>query len=158
MMMKIQLLGLIFILSIPFYGFSQDNPGDLDLFSATFGMEKKVLTREVMDLDQVHLQKFWDLFNMYEVERKKLAKERWILWNQYAAQIGSMTNEQADDLMKEIIKHSKRTDKLINTYYKKLRKATCPKVAAQFYQLEHYCLSGIRMEIFNLLPIAGQID
>jgi hypothetical protein len=152
------LLGIMCILFILPSGFSQNNPEELDLFITAFGKEKKTLTREFMNLDPVYMQDFWKLFDEYEIQRKELAKKRWILLNQYIARIESMSEEQADDIMKQIIKHSETTNKLIKKYYKKIGKATNPKVAAQFYQLEHYLLSGIRLEILSLVPFIGELD
>jgi len=40
--------------------------------------------------------------------------------------------------MKTAIPLRKSEDSLIEKYYKKLKKSTSPKVAAQFYQIEHY--------------------
>lgn len=53
---------------------------------------------------------------------------------------------------KEVIKLSAATDKLIVKYYKKIKKATSPIVATQFYQIENYILTGIRMEILDEIP------
>jgi len=152
------ILGITFLLLILSKGSAQNNEEDLDLFITAFGKEKIALTRDFMKMDPAHKQAFWSLFNEYEIGRKELAKKRWILLNQYVAKIESMTNDQAEEMMKEIIKHYRITDKLIEKYYKKLKKATCPKVAAQFYQLEHYFLSGIRMEILNLVPFINEFD
>jgi len=64
-----------------------------------------------------------------------------------------MTNESADKMTTDIIALASQTDKLIVSYYKKIKKATNPVVAAQFYQIEGYILSGIRMTILEELPL-----
>lgn len=149
------ILGL-FVLSGNVSG--QASQEDIDLFLIAFGKEKKALAREFMKIDQAHAGNFWELYDAYETERLELATKRWILLNQYIAMIESMTDDQADDMMKEIMSQAKKTNKLIDNYYKKIRKATSPKVAAKFYQLEHYLLAGIRMEILNLVPFVGELD
>jgi hypothetical protein len=39
------------------------------------------------------------------------------------------------------------------TYYNKIKKATNPIVALQFFQVENYILSGIRLSILEQLPL-----
>jgi len=149
------ILGL-FVLSGNVSG--QASQEDIDLFLIAFGKEKKTITREFMKIDPAHADDFWELYDAYETERQELATKRWILLNQYIAMIESMTDDQADDMMREIMTLSKKSNKLIDNYYKKIRKATSAKVAAKFYQLEHYLLGGIRMEILNLVPFIGELD
>jgi hypothetical protein len=156
--MKRIIIGISFFLVIAGNGYSQSSQEDIDLFVTAFGMEKKALTREFMKIDPAQTREFWSLFDAYEAERQELATKRWILFNQYIAQIESMTDEQADEMMKEIMVQSKKSNKLIDTYYKKIKKSTSVKVAAKFYQLEHYLLSGIRMEILSLVPFMGELD
>ena len=156
--MKRILFGMILFLIISGNGFCQGSQEDIDLFVTAFGKEKKALTREFIRIDPSYAEEFWNLFDAYEAERQQLATKRWILLNQYIAQIESMTEDQAEDLMKEIMAQSKKSNKLIDTYYKKLKKATSVKVAANFYQLEHYLLSGIQMEILSLVPFIGVLE
>jgi hypothetical protein len=64
----------------------------------------------------------------------------------------TMTNDEADEWTTAVMKLSASTDKLIKTYYKKIKKATNPIVATQFYQVEVYILTGIRMEVLDEVP------
>jgi hypothetical protein len=156
--MKRIVIGITFFLFLSGNAFCQASQEDIDLFVTAFGKEKKALTREFMKIDPAHQDEFWNLFDAYETERQVLATKRWILLNQYIAQIESMTEDQAEDMMKEIMAQSKTSNKLIDTYYKKIKKVVSVKVAAKFYQLEHYLLSGVRMEILNLVPIIGELE
>jgi hypothetical protein len=52
----------------------------------------------------------------------------------------------------------KKTDKLMDQYYKKIKKASGSKVAAQFFQLEGYFLTQIRAAIFEEIPYIGEFD
>lgn len=156
--MKRIVIGMTFLYVLSGSAYCQASQEDIDLFVNAFGKEKKALTREFMKIDPAYQNEFWSLFDAYEAERQALATKRWILLNQYIAQIESMTEDQADDMMKEIMAQSKASNKLIDTYYKKIKKAISVKVAAKFYQLEHYLLSGIRMEILSLVPFIGELD
>lgn len=156
-MKKIAII-LSFFLLLTGYVYSQRNQEDIDLFLTAFGIEKKALTREFMNIDPDYRHDFWNLFNSYESARQELATKRWILLNQYVAQIETMTDDQAEDMMKEIMAQSNMSNKLIDIYFKKIKKATSVKLAAKFYQLEHYLLSGVQMELLNLVPFIAELD
>jgi hypothetical protein len=63
-----------------------------------------------------------------------------------------MNGEQADVWTKKVIALQKKTDLLLETYYNKVKKASDGKVATQFYQIESYILTGIRMQILQEVP------
>jgi hypothetical protein len=51
-----------------------------------------------------------------------------------------------------------KTDKLISTYYSKMKKPAGVKAAAQFFQIESYLLSSIRAAILEEIPFIGELD
>ncbi len=48
---------------------------------------------------------------------------------------------------------AKKRINLSITYYDKIKKVTNPIVALQFYQVESYILSGIRVSLLESLPL-----
>jgi len=50
-----------------------------------------------------------------------------------------------------------QTDKLLATYYKKMEKAAGVRAAAQFFQLEVYLLSAIRLTVMDNIPFIGEL-
>ena len=143
------------IVSIASY--SQSVNEEVDFVQAAFGMEKKAVVSEFIQLNDAQSQAFWDLYDQYETTRKENGKKRVALLMQYAEQYNTMTDEQADAWTKEVIKLQMATDKLIATYYNKIKKATSATVATQFYQIENYILTGIRMEILDNVPFLGEM-
>lgn len=136
--------------------YAQTNKEEVDLVQAAFGMEKKAVVANFVHPTDLQKDAFWQLYDEYEVTRKENGKKRIQLLEQYAEQYSTMTDEQADSWMKEVLKLSAATDKLIVTYYNKIKKVTSPIVATQFYQIEGYILTGIRMEILEGVPFLGE--
>jgi hypothetical protein len=101
---------------------------------------------------------FWALYDAYEIERKALGKKRIELLSKYAASYATMNDASADALIKETIALGKQHDKLLESYFKKIKKKTSPTVAAQFYQIEAYILSAIRASILEAIPFVGEMD
>ena len=56
-----------------------------------------------------------------------------------------------------MVKLGAKTDKLIGTYYKKMKKGSTVKAAAQFVQIESYLLSVVRSAIFESIPIIDEL-
>ena len=63
-----------------------------------------------------------------------------------------MTPQQANEWTQKLIKLQKKTDKLIAKYYGKVKSISDGMVATQFYQIELYILTAIRMEILDEVP------
>lgn len=153
-MKKITLLMSAMLLAI--FTFAQSNKEEVDFVQAAFGMEKKAIVANFVHPTDLQKDAFWALYDEYEVARKENGKKRIQLLEQYAMQYNTMTDEQADLWMKDVIKLSTATDKLIVTYYNKIKKVTSPIVATQFYQIEGYIITAIRMEILEGVPFLGE--
>ena len=149
-MKKIALL--LVAMTIAFVTYSQSNKEEVDLVQAAFGMEKKAIVASFVQPTDIQKDAFWNLYDEYELQRKENGKKRIQLLEQYAKQYNTMTEEQADVWTTEVIKLQAATDKLIVSYYNKIKKVTSPIVATQFYQIENYILTGIRMEILEGVP------
>ncbi len=131
---------------------AQSNKEEVDLMQASFGMEKKAMVAEFVKVDASQKDAFWSLYDEYETARKELGKQRVELLNQYADTYNKMTNEIAGPWGTKMIDLSKKTDALIVTYYNKIKKVTNPMTALQFYMVEGYILTGIRLSILESIP------
>jgi hypothetical protein len=69
-----------------------------------------------------------------------------------------MTDQTTDEMLKEMMSLQSGNDKLISSYANKMKKAVDVKTAAQFYQIEGYILSKIRVEILENIPVIGSIE
>jgi predicted nucleic acid-binding OB-fold protein len=132
---------------------AQSTKEEVDLMQASFGMEKKAMVADFVQVDPAQKDAFWKLYDEYETARKALGQERIQILSDYTAKYEKLTNEQADVLTKNMIDLAKETDNLIVTYYNKIKKVTNPIVALQFYQVEEYILSGIRVSLLESLPL-----
>ncbi len=149
-MKQLLLLSLAIIMTLP--SFSQSNKEEIDLIQAAFGMEKKAIVANFVKPSDAQKDAFWKLYDAYETERKELGKQRLDLLVQYGEQYMKMTSEQADAWTKEVIELQKKTDKLIGTYYHKIKGVSDGLVATQFYQIENYILATIRLQVLHEVP------
>jgi hypothetical protein len=131
---------------------AQSNKEEIDLMQAAFGMDKKAVVSEFVKVDAAQKDAFWKLYDEYETQRKDLGKKRIELIQKYADNFDKLTNEFADSWTKEVLAHGNKTDALLESYYNKVKKATNPVVALQFYEIETYILTVIRLAILEELP------
>jgi hypothetical protein len=149
-------LGLALIFSC--FVKAQSNKEEIDLFQSVFGMEKKAIVSDFLKLDDAKAPAFWALYDQYETARKEHGKKRIELLQKYAESYATLDDAKTDEIMKEMIALGNEYDKLILSYYKKIKKTSGSKVAAQFFQLETYFQSMIRTEIFGNIPFIGELE
>jgi len=135
---------------------AQTNKDEIDYMQSIFGMEKKAAIAEFLNIGSDAF--FWTLYDAYETERKELGKKRLDLLEKYANNYVDMPDVITDQLISDIQTQRKSLDKLIDTYYKKMKKESGSKVAAQFYQFENYILARIRLEVLDSVPFIGELE
>ena len=140
------------------FTYAQSNVEEIDLVQSIYGIEKKAIVEEFVQPKASNRVPFWEVYDVYEVERKELGKERYALLVKLEKEFENLSNEQADAWMKEVISLSKRQDKLVDKYYNKVKKATSPIVAMRFYMLEAYLLTAIRYEILDAIPFPQEAE
>lgn len=138
--------------------YSQSNKEEVDLVQSVFGMEKKAMAAEFIKLEGAQKDAFWLAYDEYESKRKELGKKRIDLLNRYVSSYTSLDDASTDQIIKDVINLQGDTDKLVVTYYNKIKKGSGIKAAAQFYQFENYILSKIRAEIMEEIPLIGEFD
>jgi len=150
----------VFILSMLAFGYiqAQSNIEEVKVFQNLFGAEKKALVADFIKLQSPAKETFWTLYDEYEAERKELGLNRLDLLTKYAENYATLDDAKTDEIMKEMITLASKHDKLIVTYYNKIHKAVGAKPAAQFYQMEGYFLSAIRVSIMEEIPFIGELD
>ena len=138
--------------------FAQSATGELAIIQELFGMEKKAAIAGFLQLEDNDSDPFWEVYEAYEVERKALGKKRMDLLNKYADQYLELDDVKTEALMKETLALGKSSDKLIISYYKKVKKTNGVKTATQFYQIEQYLKSVIRTAVFSSIPFVGEFE
>ncbi|WP_430812278.1 MULTISPECIES: hypothetical protein [unclassified Carboxylicivirga] len=131
---------------------AQSAKEEMDYIQSIFGMEKKALVAEVVLPDEATKSAFWTLYDSYETKRKELGQKRLELLMTYSEKYEDLTDKQAAHFLKQALTIKQQHDKLLNTYVKKVNKASGPVTAMRFHQVEMYILSEIRLALAGGLP------
>ena len=154
-MKKLHFLGFVFLLFLTSIN-AQYNQDEMQLLQAHYGMEKREIIAEFVELSDQQEPVFWELYDAYEDERKELGRQRFDLMQTYVDEFGVVKADDADEFMKKAIALRARNDKLRDNYYQKIRMSTDGVVAMQFYQIELYLSDLIRIEILEKLYTTKQ--
>jgi hypothetical protein len=131
---------------------------EIKLIQSVYGLEKRDIVKEYIKLNEAESQKFWPLYDQYELERQKLGKDRINILSEYAMSYDTLRDPQADKLATRTFENELEFDKLHKKYYGKMKKDLGPLKAAAFFQLESYLQTTILYEIQDNIPFIGQLD
>ena len=153
-----KVLTVIFLTGL--YGFvnAQSDKEQIDMIQSMYGMEKKAIVAEFIELDGEKGDNFWNLYDEYETKRKELGKQRIALLERYAENYMDLDDETTASLLTDMMTLRKSTDKLVEGYVKKVKKTVDVKTAAKFYQIEEFFVSKQRSVILENIPVIGELD
>ena len=151
--MRKLLLSALFIICLSYNNFAQTNQDEIQLMQSLYGMEKRDIVAEYVELYDSQEKEFWSIYDEYEIKRQEIGKERFRILTSYVNDYGEVKPENADRFMKQVIPLRIKADKLVDNYYKKVKSSTDPIVAMQFYQIENYLSDAIRMELLEEIYI-----
>src|SRR5271157_2405929 len=116
---------------------------------------KAKLLGMMMQFDAQDAAKFWPIYRDYDAELNKLNDLRVANIKEYARTYTEMTNEKADELIKNAMAYQKQRDELLAKYYERVKQELGAITAARFVQVEHQLLTIIDLKIDSALPVVG---
>jgi hypothetical protein len=125
---------------------------ELQYIQEIWGKEKKTLVNEAIKLNGDETNKFWPIYDEYQVERQKFGQKRLEAIKMYSDNFETMTDAKAEEITKMVLDNNLSLDKLQSKYYKKMVKAVGAIKATQFIQLEGYIDAQIKAAISDALP------
>lgn len=107
----------------------------IEMARAVLETDTKEAIAGVMELDDSQSEEFWLLVNEYEDFSYFVKDKRIALIKDYAKNYESITNEKADEFIKESFAFKQEDLKLKKKYYKKMKKVIPANEAAKFIQV-----------------------
>jgi len=134
--------------------FAQNVDDFVQLLKTNVQADKVAIITQVMNFNDEQSGKFWPIYNEYSNELSKLADKRIANIKDFAANFDSLTNEKANQLVKNSFDFQEDRLDLNEKYYNKFADALGPIVAAKYMQLEHQIQLIIDLQINSNLPLA----
>ena len=105
-------------------------------------------------LTEAESRAFWPVYDEYEGKAKKLNDEFLALVDDYAAKYGSLTNADAEAMLKTKMQIEHDREALKQDYTKRIAKVLPPVKALRYAQIETRLDNMLRREVYGLIPLA----
>ena len=148
----------LFCLFLAFGAYAQTSDAEADALATLLGVQKKEAISHLVSVSGKDSVTFWNLYEEYNKKNTSTIKARIRLYEATARAYGNMTNATADSLAARYFDNRGGQEKSLEEYYKKIKLATNPVVAFEFYQAEVYVLTQIRASIMQQIPTYGQVQ
>lgn len=148
----------LLIVSVGTTVFAQELNDEVTMVQSIWGSEKRQMMIDYMEIPDEQAAGFWRVYEDYETSRRRLAKERIMLINDYVNNFSSLSEEKADELATKMLVNNANEAKLRKQYYTRFKKASSAIDAAKFLQLDGYIQNTIRVALQDELPFIGELE
>ena len=155
--MKCTLITL-FCLGMLTSSFAQTSDAEADAVINLLGVQKKEAVAKLVPVSGKDSVAFWKIYDEYQQLNKSTVKSRLGLYERTAQAYKNMTPAVADSLAGKYFANRMDQEKTLETYYAKIKAATNPVIAFEFFQAETYLLTMIRAQIMAQVPTYGQLQ
>jgi hypothetical protein len=137
---------------------AQTSDAETEAMINLLGVQKREAVGKLVPVTGKDSVAFWKIYDEYLAKNKEVAKSRMRLYEKTALSYGNMTPTVADSLARQYFTNRQVQEKSLEEYYNKIRSATNPVVAFEFYQAEVYLLTMVRASIMHQIPTYGEIQ
>jgi len=119
---------------------------------------KKQIISANLNLTDSEATKFWPVYQQYSAEVEKINDTRTTLIKEYSDDYGTLTDEQADSLIRRWLDTDIAASNLRQKYVPIFRKVLPGKTAATFFQLDRRISTMIDLQVTSQLPLVQSQD
>jgi len=126
----------------------------LSLLRRDIRLIKKQLIAANLTLMDSEATKFWQVYEQYSAETGKINDTRSAIIKEYSDEYGTLTDDQADNLIRRWLDTDIEQTKLRQRYVPIFRGVLPGKKAATFFQLDRRISTMIDVQLTSQLPLA----
>jgi hypothetical protein len=114
---------------------------------------RKKLIGDNLDLTVTEAAKFWPMYEEYSTDFGRIDEDRSLIVKEYAESFGSVTDAQADNLIRRWLDTDIAAAQLRQRYVPIIRSILPGKKAATFFQLDRRISMMIDVQIMSQIPL-----
>lgn len=145
------ILGLA--LAAPAAAQDQSPSADLQILIEKIRADKKLLVSDNMELTEAEAQKFWPVYDAYQVELGKVNERTLALIKKYSDNYDTMTDATAETLLADMLSIEKDRVSLMQKFRSKFSSAIPARKVARYYQIEHKVRSILNIQLADEIPL-----
>ncbi len=126
---------------------------DIQLLRKDIRSQKKQIIAANMPLTDTEAQKFWPVYDQYTAELVQVNHDKYALLQEYAQSYTTMTDAQADDWSRRVLKVDAAVAALREKYLPNFRKVLPPKKSALYEQVERRTQLLIDVQLASVIPL-----
>lgn len=126
---------------------------DVDLLRKDVRSQKKQIIAANLQLTDAEAEKFWPVYDQYTAELVKVNDSKYAAVKEYAQNYGTLTDEQATSLTKQILAVDGQVAQLRERYVPIVGKVLSGKKTALFFQLDRRLVMLIDIQLATQLPM-----
>lgn len=115
-------------------------------------MRKQIIALN-LDLSETEATKFWPAYEQYTADFGKIDEDRATIVREYSDAFGSVTDDQADDLIRRWLDTDIAAARLRQKYVPIVRTVLPAKKAATFFQIDRRISMMIDVQITSQIPL-----
>lgn len=153
------LMGLVIVavsFDPPLEVYSQQARDGIEVTRAMIQAERRAIVSMNLELTDAESQAFWPVYDEYWVQMKKVSDREVVLIEDFAKhyQYETLTNEKAEEMLKELLSILKDENKLKRKYVNRFMKVLPAKKVLRYFQIENKLDTIINMELAVTIPLA----
>lgn len=153
------LMGLVIVavsFDPPLEVYSQQARDGIEVRRAMIQAERRAIVSMNLELTDAESQAFWPVYDEYWVQMKKVRDREVVLIEDFAKhyQYETLTNEKAEEMLKELLSILKDENKLKRKYVNRFMKVLPAKKVLRYFQIENKLDTIINMELAVTIPLA----
>jgi hypothetical protein len=118
--------------------------------------QKKQLIAANLKLTDAEATKFWPVYDQYTAELTKLGDQKYALIKQYGLGYGTLTNEQATELLKRSLALDEQIAQLRTKYVPLFNQVIPGTKTATFFQLDRRITNLIDLKVASQIPLVQE--
>ena len=115
--------------------------------------QKKQFVAANLPLSDQEAEKFWPVYDQYVAAFTKLNDTRFALIKQYADEYNTMTDAQADTIIKKWISTDQAASELRLKWIPQFEKVISPKKTALFFQIDRRLGLIVDLQLASQIPV-----
>ena len=132
----------------------EDLTSDIALTRASIQLRRQAIVTSVMDLTPDESQKFWPMYRDYRMEMAKLGDRVSKLLVQYSDQYDTLTDAQADQIMKEWLSIENAKNDIKKKYVARFKKILPSRKVMRFFQADNKLDAMLNAKLASVVPLA----
>lgn len=132
MKIKIIAIAVLFIFASN-YLVAQTSDAEAEALINLLGVQKREAMSKMVNIAAKDSAAFWKLYDEYNEKNKATGRQRMRLYERTAQAYGNMNDKIADSLSKVYFVNRVDQEKMLESYYQKIKSATNATTAFEFY-------------------------